>query len=261
MRIVPAGEVLDAGGSTLQSVLHPVRARQGVVDGRQRQGSELRRLRGGEVCLRAQPRLPRLPVRIPATLCILSPVWALYLLMHAFLSLLSQAGHLLPNRANTCSYRVRCDALRRALLPLTPALRPRSCIRYDNWCDGHTVHTVRPGFYGIGPESPLRQVGERPAPMGHYALHGVLLSCPAGRFGSAQGLSSSECSGSCEAGYAWWVGAAPCTTQLRGANSLICLLVCRCWYTALRERRKLPTSCSAPGLTCTAPGDRVSRHV
>ena len=43
--------------------------------------------------------------------------------------------------------------------------------------------------------------GQSIAPAGSFATNGILYLCPAGRFGSVPGLSSSDCSGLCHKGY------------------------------------------------------------
>ena len=57
------------------------------------------------------------------------------------------------------------------------------------------------GYYTIGNGSDVATVSTRInqviAPLGYYAIHGILLPCPAGYYGSSEGLYSSSCSGPC----------------------------------------------------------------
>ena len=59
---------------------------------------------------------------------------------------------------------------------------------------------VRDGFVSVGGTNTTREY-QQIAPVGHYAIGGVLLPCHAGHFGSTEGLSNDSCSGICEAGF------------------------------------------------------------
>ncbi len=63
---------------------------------------------------------------------------------------------------------------------------------------------VSEGFYTIGPfprQSAVRRVAQAKCEAGHYCSGGVRSKCPAGVFGSAEGLTTAECSGVCPIGY------------------------------------------------------------
>jgi hypothetical protein len=55
---------------------------------------------------------------------------------------------------------------------------------------------VQPGYYSTGNDESTR-TGEEKVLKGAYAFKGVRYNCPAGRYGSKDGLSSSDCSGEC----------------------------------------------------------------
>lgn len=55
------------------------------------------------------------------------------------------------------------------------------------------------GSYTTG--EPNRKTAKETCPKGHYCKDGVMIECPAGRYGSTTGLSTSACSGICTAGY------------------------------------------------------------
>lgn len=59
---------------------------------------------------------------------------------------------------------------------------------------------VRSGFYSIGTNRTTRN-GQLPCPMGSYCRDGIIRSCPAGRYGRAERLSSPECTGLCVKGH------------------------------------------------------------
>lgn len=54
------------------------------------------------------------------------------------------------------------------------------------------------GYYSTG--TPGLRSNEAVCPLGQYCVSGVNVSCPAGVYGGAMGLSSSNCSGSCANG-------------------------------------------------------------
>ena len=56
------------------------------------------------------------------------------------------------------------------------------------------------GYYTIDGGTTTRR-SEAKAPRGHYSSRGLLYECPAGRYGATTGLTSSECTGPCAAGY------------------------------------------------------------
>lgn len=57
-----------------------------------------------------------------------------------------------------------------------------------------------PGEYTVGPTS-LTRNGTLPCPSGSYCINGTMFPCPAGRFGCADRLGSSDCNGPCTAGF------------------------------------------------------------
>lgn len=56
---------------------------------------------------------------------------------------------------------------------------------------------------------------------GHFCLDGVKQQCPAGTFGGTEGLSSSECSGTCGPGSAAAAGSASCTACTAGTFAAV----------------------------------------
>lgn len=59
---------------------------------------------------------------------------------------------------------------------------------------------VFPGFYTVGFNSTTRS-SQSPCPIGNYCVDGVLNACPAGRYGRAERLDNSSCTGLCSRGY------------------------------------------------------------
>ena len=59
---------------------------------------------------------------------------------------------------------------------------------------------VLPGYYSVGNNKTTR-FDQIPCPMGAYCIDGMIHDCPAGRYGRAQRLDSSDCSGPCQKGY------------------------------------------------------------
>ena len=63
--------------------------------------------------------------------------------------------------------------------------------------------TVSTGYYTEGGENIHNRTRwfQTICPLGHYCELGKRIRCPAGKYGGATGLSTSECSGNCDAGY------------------------------------------------------------
>ncbi|KAA0145912.1 hypothetical protein FNF28_07769 [Cafeteria roenbergensis] len=61
--------------------------------------------------------------------------------------------------------------------------------------------TVADGYYSFGGESSAVRTGSAICEKGYYCSNGERSPCPAGRFGSTEGLSSPACSGPCTAGF------------------------------------------------------------
>ena len=80
---------------------------------------------------------------------------------------------------------------------------------------------VRPGFYAAG-GAPGRRIAERPCEAGHFCVAGVRRPCPAGTFGRAFGLSSSSCSGRCQAGYFCPAASTSATAEPCGGAHVYC---------------------------------------
>lgn len=70
------------------------------------------------------------------------------------------------------------------------------------FCEGGTINPtqVRAGYFSVGGTNTTRK-SEQIAPMGYYADDGLLLQCPAGHFGSTEGLDNNICSGVCDPGW------------------------------------------------------------
>ncbi|KAA0172796.1 hypothetical protein FNF27_05776 [Cafeteria roenbergensis] len=60
---------------------------------------------------------------------------------------------------------------------------------------------VEEGYYSFGGESSAVRTGSAICEKGYYCSNGERSPCPAGRFGSTEGLSSPACSGPCTAGF------------------------------------------------------------
>lgn len=73
------------------------------------------------------------------------------------------------------------------------------CGNTNLYCPGYgnsQPTTVAKGYYATGLNESTR-TGQRMAPIGSYAINGILYKCSAGRYGATEGLSSSTCSGVC----------------------------------------------------------------
>lgn len=79
---------------------------------------------------------------------------------------------------------------------------PHECGSVDVYCPtGSSAPTsASDGEHTIGDTESTRTSVET-CPRGYYCTQGQLLPCPAGRYGSEEGLNSSTCSGRCRAGY------------------------------------------------------------
>ena len=65
----------------------------------------------------------------------------------------------------------------------------------------HIPIDVSQGYYTSGATVSTR-VNQTIAPIGHYAIRGLLYKCPAGYYGATQGLTDPSCTGKCmEKGY------------------------------------------------------------
>jgi hypothetical protein len=75
---------------------------------------------------------------------------------------------------------------------------------------------VSTGYFSVGGSSVAAHTSQEICPSGHYCAGGVKHPCPAGRFGSREGLSSPACSGPCARGFYCPIGSTspqqiPCT--------------------------------------------------
>ncbi len=59
---------------------------------------------------------------------------------------------------------------------------------------------VLPGHYTIGNNQTTRNA-QLPCPMGTFCVNGVMIDCPAGRYGRAERLITSDCTGLCAMGH------------------------------------------------------------
>ncbi len=96
--------------------------------------------------------------------------------------------------------------------------KERKCMGTNEFCPpaSRSPAAVRNGFFTISSYSdefialqhgkldsdvPSTMTHEAQCGSGRYCIDGVAFKCPAGRYGSEAGLTSSECTGACEAGY------------------------------------------------------------
>jgi hypothetical protein len=63
--------------------------------------------------------------------------------------------------------------------------------------------TADPGEFTVGPANTSGAVQDSSVPCyaTHYCVQGIMIQCPAGRFGCADRLRTAECNGNCSAGY------------------------------------------------------------
>ena len=94
--------------------------------------------------------------------------------------------------------------------------------------------TVPAGYFSTpndyDPATAVHQTDIAPCPVGSYCASGVRHACPAGRFGAAPRLTSSDCNGTCsgEAGTILYLGSMTGTTTvfLMYACARVCLCLC-----------------------------------
>ena len=99
------------------------------------------------------------------------------------------------------------------------------CGSVDKYCpagSGSPID-VSEGYYS-GPESAneSNRSEQTICPAGSYCVNGVKTECPAGSYGSNEGLTSSECSGLCEAGYYCPAGSTSSTANDCGSVDKYC---------------------------------------
>lgn len=85
----------------------------------------------------------------------------------------------------------------------TPGLSsPLQCGDSTVFCEEGSIEPtqVRTGYYSVGGTNATR-TGQKIAPRGYYASAGIVKACPAGHFGSSEGLSQDDCSGTCLEGW------------------------------------------------------------
>ncbi|CBK23508.2 uncharacterized protein [Blastocystis hominis] len=99
------------------------------------------------------------------------------------------------------------------------------CGSVDKYCpegSGSPID-VSEGYYS-GPESSneSNRSEQTICPIGSYCVNGVKNECPAGTYGSTEGLTTSECSGLCEAGYYCLAGSTNATANDCGSVDKYC---------------------------------------
>ena len=77
------------------------------------------------------------------------------------------------------------------------------------------------GYYTT-PENSYPRTGQSLCPIGSYCNLGVKHPCPAGTYGSSEGLTTSQCSGMCEAGYYCPAGSTSATANDCGSADKYC---------------------------------------
>ena len=99
------------------------------------------------------------------------------------------------------------------------------CGSVDKYCpQGSATPQTAPEGYYTTPETGnvMTRTGIEICPLGHYCTGGVKYECPAGSYGSSEGLTSSECSGLCEAGYYCPAGSTSSTANDCGSVDKYC---------------------------------------
>eukprot|EP01038_Epipyxis_sp_PR26KG_P010959 gene10959-14719_t len=82
--------------------------------------------------------------------------------------------------------------------------------------------TVNPGYYSTGGNESVR-TSQVIAPIGHYAISGLLYTCSAGRYGANQGLHTADCSGPCNIpGYYCPTGSISPVMKYCGGDDVYC---------------------------------------
>lgn len=110
-------------------------------------------------------------------------------------------------------------------VPTTGAIVPVPCGAPSLYCPNAGASTptlVDDGFYTVGGEDPTTRKDQLIAPVGYYAVGGLLFSCPAGRYGATQGLTEPDCTGPCAPGYYCESGASRPTWKPCGAPNKYC---------------------------------------
>lgn len=109
------------------------------------------------------------------------------------------------------------------------------CPGYGNW----KPTDVSPGYYSIGGanqstnsqaanshasfDPSVTRTGQALAPIGHYAMGGILRTCKAGYFGASEGMTSPDCSGPCTIpGYYCPTGSTSPVMRKCGGDGFIC---------------------------------------
>jgi hypothetical protein len=85
-----------------------------------------------------------------------------------------------------------------------------------------TPQAVSTGFYSSGGISEQTRDSQTRCPQGTYCVGGIRRACPAGRFGSSTGLSSSLCSGPCREGFFCPDGSVSATERLCSSPATYC---------------------------------------
>ena len=99
------------------------------------------------------------------------------------------------------------------------------CGSVDKYCpegSGSPID-VSEGYYsGPETENESNRSEQTICPIGSYCVNGVKNECPAGTYGSIEGLTTSECSGLCEAGYYCLAGSTNATANDCGSVDKYC---------------------------------------
>jgi len=108
--------------------------------------------------------------------------------------------------------------------PTTGLSAPIQCGNATLFCEeGSIMPTiVMAGYFSVGGLNASTRTGQQIAPVGHYALLGIVNECPEGHFGSTEALSNENCSGLCLEG--WYCPQASIANRQYacGAENLIC---------------------------------------
>lgn len=80
---------------------------------------------------------------------------------------------------------------------------------------------VDKGYYSVGGNQSTREDQMR-TPPGSFSENGILYACPAGRYGSESGMSSSACSGLCSRGYYCPAGSISPFMRACGSDDVVC---------------------------------------
>jgi hypothetical protein len=85
----------------------------------------------------------------------------------------------------------------------TPGLSsPLQCGNSTVFCEEGSIEPTQvwTGYFSVGGTNTTR-TGQKIAPRGNYASEGIVKACPEGHFGSSEGLSQDDCSGTCLGGW------------------------------------------------------------